>query len=91
MLRPGVGEAFGVTSIGCVEHVLSLLDDLCGHAVMEHIWCQQRDSAVMMFVVVPREKALAKSARIFDGSESVGELGPVLESLELAFGVGIVV
>lgn len=28
MLWPGVGEAFGVTNIGFVEHILSLLDDL---------------------------------------------------------------
>jgi hypothetical protein len=58
---------------------------------MEHIRCQQRYSAVMVFVVVPGEKALAKGTRIFDGSESVGELGPVLESFELALRVRVVV
>src|ERR1035441_7098614 len=60
-------------------------------AVMEHIGCQQRDSAVMVFVVIPREKALAKAPRVFDGPESVGELGPVLESFELALRVRVIV
>ena len=86
-----MGEAFRVTNIGLVEHVLSLLDDLCGHAVMEHIRCQQRDSAVMVFVVVPGKKALAKGTRIFDRPESVGELGPILESFELALRVWVVI
>jgi len=38
-------------------------------------------SAVMVFVVIPREKALAKGTRIFDGPESVGELGRYLRVL----------
>jgi hypothetical protein len=84
MLWAGADESLRVTKIGVVEHVLSLLDDLCGHAVMEHIRSQQRDSAVVVFVVIPREKALTKSTCVLDGAESVGELGPVLESFELA-------
>src|ERR1039457_6900990 len=88
---PCVGESFRVAIVGLVEHALSPLDDLRGHAVMEHIGCQQRDSAVMVFVVIPREKALAKAPRVFDGPESVGELGPVLESFELALRVRVIV
>ena len=86
-----VGEAFRVANIGLVEHVLSLLDDLCGHAVMEHIRCQQGDSAVMVFMVIPGEESLAKGACVLDGAESVGELGPIFEGLELAFRIWIVI
>src|SRR5664279_5047877 len=40
---------------------------------MQHVRRQQSDSAVMVFVVVPGEEALAKGTCILDGSESVGE------------------
>ena len=65
--------------------------DLWCHAVMEHVRRQQSDSAVMVFVVVPREEALTKNARILDGSESIWELGPVFESFELALRVRVVI
>ena len=84
MLGPGMGESFRIARIGLVEHLLSLLDDLLSPAVMEHFRSQQRDSAVMVFVVIPREKALTKGACVLDGTESVGEFGPILESFELA-------
>src|ERR1035438_10209984 len=58
---------------------------------MEHIRCQQRDSTVMVLVVVPGKEALTKGTCVLDGAESVGELGPVLESLELALRVWVVV
>ena len=45
----------------------------------------------MVFVVVPGEEALAKGTCILDGSESVGELGPVFESFELTLRVWVVV
>src|SRR5665213_472351 len=58
---------------------------------MQHVRRQQSDSAVMVFVVVPGEEALAKGTCILDGSESVGELGPVFESFELTLRVWVVV
>ena len=78
MLGAGADEAFRVAGIGLVEYLLSLLDDLSSHAVMQHIGRQKGDSAVMVLVVVPREKALAKGACILDGAEALRELGPVL-------------
>ena len=56
---------------------------------MEHIRRQQRDSAVMVVVVVPGEEALTKGTCILDGAESVGELGPIFEGLELALRIWI--
>ena len=58
---------------------------------MEHIRRQQRDSAVMVVVVVPGEEALAEGACVLDGAESIRELGSVFESLELAFRIWVVV
>jgi len=45
----------------------------------------------MMFVVIPGEELLAKGTRVLDGAEALGELGPVLEGLELALRVRIVI
>src|ERR1019366_1102986 len=45
----------------------------------------------MVVVVVPGKEALTKGPCVLDGAESVGELGPVLESLELALRVWVVV
>jgi hypothetical protein len=45
----------------------------------------------MVFVVVPGKKPLTKGACVLDGTESLGELGPVFESLELALRVWVVV
>jgi hypothetical protein len=56
---------------------------------MQHIRRQQRDSAVMVVVVVPGEEALTKGTCILDGAESVGELGPIFEGLELALRIWI--
>ena len=70
---------------------MSLLDDLWRHAVVKDIRCQQRDSTVMVFVVVAWEKALATGTCVLDGTESVGELGPVLEGFEPALRVWLVV
>jgi hypothetical protein len=51
----------------------------------------QADAAVAVFMVVPVEEALAVSARIFDRAEACGEVGSVLEGLELRLGVGVVI
>ncbi len=86
-----MGEAFGVASIGRVENLLPLLDDLPGHAVMQHLRRQQGDAAVMMLMVVPGKERLAKITRVLDGSEAIWELGPVLEGFKLALRVRIIV
>src|SRR4051812_35926317 len=57
VLWVGANESFRVADIGLVERVLSLLDDLCGRTVMEHLRRQQRDSVVMVFAVISREKS----------------------------------
>ena len=44
-----------------------------------------------MLVVVPVEELAAERARVLDALEAFRELRPVLERLELRFGVGVVV
>ena len=60
-------------------------------AVMDGGRRHQADAAVAVFVVVPAEELLAVSASIFDRAEAIGEVGPVLQGLELRLGVRIVV
>ncbi len=43
-----------------------------------------------MLVVVPIERRAAERSGVLDRVEVVGELGPVLERLEVRFSVGVV-
>src|SRR5664279_2841050 len=45
----------------------------------------------MMFRVVPAKEGLAMCPCVFDRAEAFGEVGPVLQGLELCLGVRIVV
>jgi len=51
---------------------------------MQRFRGQQGNTAVMVVVVVPGKEALTKGACVFDGAETIGELGAVLESFKLA-------
>ena len=51
----------------------------------------QAEPAVAVLVVVPGEEVLAVGAGVLDRGEAAGEVGPVLEGLELRLGVGVVV
>ena len=65
--------------------------DLLGGAVADVGGGEQRDPAVMVLEVVPAEKPLAEAAGVLDAAEPVREGRVVLEGLELALGVGVVV
>jgi hypothetical protein len=49
------------------------------------------DAGMTMVLVVPAEEATAEGAGVLQRAEAVGELGPVLEGLELRLRVGVVV
>ncbi len=91
MVWPSVREPFGAAGIGRFEILLSLFDDLPSHPAMQHFRGRQDDPAMMMLLLVPRETALAKVARVLDAAEALQELGPVLERFELALRVRIIV
>src|ERR1019366_6223664 len=91
VLGSGVGEAFWIARIGLVKHLLPLFDDLPGSAIMQHFRSQQGDPAVVVILVVPREKSLAVCARVLDGAVALRKIRHVLESFEVALRVRIVV
>src|SRR6266702_4474480 len=60
-------------------------------AVMHGRRREQRETRVVMLVVVPVEEPDAEGARVLDAAEPVRELGPVLQRLELRLRVRVVV
>jgi hypothetical protein len=52
---------------------------------------EQADPRVAMLGVVPTEEALAEGAGVLDTAEPLGEAGVVLEGLELALAVRVVI
>jgi hypothetical protein len=52
------------------------------HVVRRH----ETDAAMVVLDVVPAEEVDAESASVLDAAEAVGEIGPILQRLELRFG-----
>jgi hypothetical protein len=84
-------EPFGMGGEGALEDRGAGGDDLPGTAVVDVGGGEQRDPAVTVLKVVPAEEALAERAGVGDAAEPVREGRVVLEGLELAFGVGVVI
>jgi hypothetical protein len=84
-------KPLGVGGVGVVEHDLAGSKDLLGAAEVHIGRGEQGDPAMVVLVVVPAERALVEAAGVLDRAEPVGEGGVVLEGLELALGVGVVV
>jgi hypothetical protein len=84
-------EPLGVGGVGGVQHRASREGDLLGAAVVDVGRGEQADPRVAMLDVVPAEEALAEGAGVLERAEPVREGRVVLEGLELAFGVGVVV
>src|ERR1700758_794882 len=84
-------EAFRVGGVGGTEHTGPLLGDDFGGAVVNvggRVKCQP---GVAMLIVVPREEVLAVGTRRLDRGEPAGEVGPVLQRLELRLAERVVV
>lgn len=76
---------------GCGEDSLAVVKNLGGEAVVNVVRRQRGDAAVVVFVVVPLEEALAMGAGIFERAEAIRELRPVLQGFELAFRERVVI
>ena len=87
----GPDKAFRMVLISLAENLLALLNDFVGPAIMQRLWCQQADAAVMVFGVVPGEEKLTEAAGILDGAEAVRELWPVFQGFELRLRERVVV
>src|ERR1039457_6231106 len=84
-------EAFGVDAIGGIENGFGPVEDEGGLGVGDHGRGEQAQPGVAVFLVVPAEKSLRKSAAVLNASETIRELRPVLQGAELAFRIRIVV
>ena len=84
-------EPLGVRDVGVGEDVGAGGPDRAGAAVVHVGGGVQPDPGVPVIVVVPAEEDLAERSGVLDGAEPVGEVGPVLEGLELRLGERVVV
>ncbi len=84
-MRAAGGEAFGASGVGGVEDALSGGMESCRLAVVDGCRGHQADPGVVVLVVVPVEELAAEHSGVLDLVEMVGELGPVLERLEVRF------
>ena len=81
-------EPFGVRPVCVGEHGGALVTDGLGGAVVD-VGGSVQAQPVAMFVVIPGEEGLAVPAGGLDGVEATGEVGPVLQGLELGFADGL--
>ena len=84
-------EALGMGGVRGGEHAGARLDPLLGQPVVDVVGREQAEADVAVLGVVPGEEVLAVGARVLDRAEAVGEIGPVLERLELRLGERVVV
>src|SRR5207247_4028863 len=83
-------KAFGVGVVGGGQDLGASGPDGCGPAVVDVGGSVQAEAAVMVLVVVPGEEFLAVRPGGFDRGEPGREPRPVLQRLELRFGVRVV-
>ena len=83
-LREASDEPLGVTGVGGCEYRGSRCDGLLGLAGMHDCGCHEPDSPVAVLLVVPVEEPAAEVEAVVIAGESVWEVRPVLEGLELA-------
>jgi hypothetical protein len=79
--RRGVGGLKNALALGVERLCLAVVHGGRGH---------QADPGVAVGVVVPVKERAAEPARVLDRVKAVGELGPVLQRLELRLRVGVV-
>jgi hypothetical protein len=70
-------------SIGLLQDGLALLQLLGGSTAVDIGWHQQRQTGVVMLVVVPVEEGSAPGSGIDDRAEASWIVGSILERLEL--------
>jgi uncharacterized protein (DUF1499 family) len=74
-----------------LEYDCAFSQPLVGQAVVDVVWRQVHERAVVMLVVVPVDQVVRTAARVLKAPEVTRELRPVLERLELRLAEGVVV
>ena len=90
-LRQPVREPLRVLRERLGEHERPLLALRRGEPVVHVVRREQAEPDVVVLGVVPGEEVAAEAARVLERAEAVGEVGPVLQRLELRLGVRVVV
>lgn len=90
-MRRVAHKSFRVGLVSGIEHQLALLDDGRSLAIVDHSRGEELDAGMTVLLVVPSEKLLAEAAAVLDTAEAFGEVGPILQGAEVAFGIRIVV
>ena len=80
-----------MSRIGSHENLVAGIDHLLGAAVVDHLRRQHGDSGMMVLSGLPAEEILAKSTRVLNGAEAVGEIRAILQGLELGLLVRVIV
>ena len=90
MRRPA-DEPFGMSLISSIENGAPLFDCLGRETVMNHSRGEKTQPGMAVFGVVPGEKLLGEGPGILQASKAFREAGPVLQSPEMTFRIGIIV
>ena len=72
-------EPFRVSLKSGIQDGLAMEQQIGGLAQVNHGGGHQAQAGVMVFVVVPAEEGLVKSAGVFDGTEAVREARAVFQ------------
>jgi hypothetical protein len=84
-------KAFGMGLKSGGQDLLALLGDDLGLARVHHGGGQEANAAMMMFLVVPGKKLLAKGSGILKAAKLLGKGRLIFEGFELSLGAGIVI
>ena len=77
--------------VGVIEHGLAGGGDPGAVAGVSIGWCEEPDTGVVVFVVVPVEELFAVGDGVLDTGEAGGPIGPVFQRFEPGFSVRVVV
>ena len=77
--------------VGGAQHLFPSSEYSLCLSIVNHLRGEQTDSCMPVLFVVPGEEHLTETASVFDSPEAIWKLRPVLQGLELGFGVGVVV
>ena len=77
--------------ISSAQHVRTTFNDPGRPSIMDILGGEKTYPRVVVLGIVPGEECLAKVSGILDGAEPLREFRSILHSLELRFGIGIVI
>ena len=80
-----------MSGVGGIENGTTPLDGLGRQTVVDHSRREKTESGVAVLVVIPGKELLGETSGILKGAKAFRETGPVLQSPEVAFRIGVVI